>query len=321
MATTSLEEKKDRKKRFPWFKLLRLAGIILFIIIISQVDVKSIWFEIRKANAWFILFALLFQVLLLLTKGMRWHLLNTSNQSQNIIQSFGEFFESYAIGVITPGRFGELMKAGYQNKREQVIASAIRVGAERGADVGFFVLIAGIALYAGNMVNLSQTAGIITIGFGLLVFMIGVLLVSSKKINQLLDRFITNFSDTFIHRQTSNVFYIICLSVISNVFYFVSCYIVAAYALHLDISLLSTSGGVAVSGLLNMLPVTVMGLGTREMTFLYIFNTYPQNQVLALSGLIFAVAQVGGGLISLLLGQIFLQISKKNTAVENSRRN
>jgi len=75
--------------------------------------------------------------------------------------------------------------------------------------------------------------------------------------------------------------------------------------------LLTTSGGVAVSGLLNMLPVTVMGLGTREMTFLYIFNTYPQNQVLALSGLIFAVAQVGGGLISLLLGQIFLQISKK----------
>lgn len=315
MSTTHSDKKKAGIKRFPWFKLLRLAGIILFIIIISQVDIKSIWFEIAKADGWFILFALLFQVFMLLTKGIRWHLLNTSNPSHKIFQSFGEFFESYAIGVITPGRVGELMKAGYQNKREHVIASAIRVGAERGVDAGFFVFIAGIALYAGNMLALNPAIGIITIAGGLLVFVIGVLLFSSKMVNQLILRFIPNFSDTYIQRKPTNVLYIISLSVLSNVFYFVSCYIVAAYALGLNMTLITICGGVAVAGLVNMLPVTVMGLGTREMTFLYIFHTYPQNQVLALSGLIFAVAQVGGGLISLLLGQVFLQISKKNNLV------
>ncbi len=320
MNSGKRQEKKVKNKRFKWFRLLRLAGIILFIVIISQVDVKGIWQEIRKADSWFIVFALFFQGLLLLTKGIRWHLLNASGSSQKLIQSFGEFFESYAIGVITPGRFGELMKAGYQNKREHIFASGIRVGAERGVDVGFFVFIAGTALYSAKMIPVSPTAGLITALSGVLIFMIGVFLFSSKKINLFLSRFISNFSETFIERKASNVVSVICLSVISNIFYFVSCYLIAAYALHLDISLIGVSGGVAVAGLLNMLPITVMGLGTREMTFLYIFHSYPEAQVLALSGLIFAVAQVGGGLISLILGQLFLQISLKSNTVVNSER-
>lgn len=48
------------------------------------------------------------------TKGFRWHLLNVANDSGKLKQSLGEFLESYAIGVITPGRLGELMKAGHQ---------------------------------------------------------------------------------------------------------------------------------------------------------------------------------------------------------------
>jgi uncharacterized membrane protein YbhN (UPF0104 family) len=77
---------------------------------------------------------------------------------------------------------------------------------------------------------------------------------------------------------------------------------------NLPVSFLTVSGGVAIAGLLNMLPITVMGLGTRELTFLYVFKTFSEAQVLALSGLIFLVAQIGGGIIALILGQIFLNL-------------
>ncbi|MEZ5083171.1 MAG: hypothetical protein R2750_06955 [Bacteroidales bacterium] len=60
-----------------------------------------------------------------------------------------------------------------------------------------------------------------------------------------------------------------------------------------------------------MLPVTVMGLGTRELTFLYVFQSFAESQVLALSALIFIVAQIGGGIIAQLLGQVFLLLAKK----------
>ncbi|MEZ5083169.1 MAG: lysylphosphatidylglycerol synthase transmembrane domain-containing protein [Bacteroidales bacterium] len=305
--------KNKSKKRFSWFSLLRLAGIVLFVIILFQVDLKAIWSEIREANLWYLLLAVLFQILLLFTKGIRWHLLNTSNQKQQTFQSLGEFFESYAMGVITPGRLGELMKAGYQSKRETMIASGIRVLAERGVDIGFFVFIAGAALYFGNMVPINSIYEVATLIAGVLVFVIGILLFSSKKVNQFFDRFINNYSLTFIPRKASNIFNIIGLSLISNVFYFVSCYIIAAWGIELNISVITVSAGVAIAGLLNLLPITIMGLGTREISFLYIFSAFPENQILALSALIFIVAQIGGGFIALILGQFFLQISKRKS--------
>jgi len=74
----------------------------------------------------------------------------------------------------------------------------------------------------------------------------------------------------------------------------------------IGLSLIGVSAGVATAGVVNTIPVTVMGLGTREVTFLYVFQEFPRAQVMAFSGLVFLVAQVGGGVISLLLGQILL---------------
>ena len=69
---------------------------------------------------------------------------------------------------------------------------------------------------------------------------------------------------------------------------------------------------VAIAGLLNMLPITIMGLGTREGTFLLLFKPLAEPLILAFSGLVFLVAQIGGGLVSLILGQLFLIAAKKN---------
>ena len=68
---------------------------------------------------------------------------------------------------------------------------------------------------------------------------------------------------------------------------------------------------VAIAGLFNMLPVTVMGLGTREGTFLVLFKPMARSKILAFSGLVFLVAQIGGGLLSLVLGQIFLGMARR----------
>jgi hypothetical protein len=61
---------------------------------------------------------------------------------------------------------------------------------------------------------------------------------------------------------------------------------------------------------INTIPVTIMGLGTRDVTLLYVLRDIPKPQVLAFSGLILLVSQVGGGLIALVGGQIFLYKAK-----------
>ncbi|MCB0821754.1 MAG: flippase-like domain-containing protein [Bacteroidales bacterium] len=311
MKNKSVRLSKKRRK-ISWFNILRLAGIILFIVIISHVDVRMIWTDIKSANIWFLLLALIFQIFLLFTKGFRWHLLNVANDSGKLKQSLGEFLESYAIGVITPGRLGELMKAGHQKNRENIFASGIRVIAERGMDVGMFIFIAGIALLTTKMVMLSRVIPWLIIVVGVLIVISSILILSSAWINRFTGLFIPNFTVTFIHRKPINIINIVGLSILSNLFYFTSCYIIAVYSLNMKLSLVEVSGGVAIAGLFNLLPITIMGLGTRELTFLYVFGPLTKNLVLAFSALMLTIAQIGGGILALILGQFFLYLNKKS---------
>lgn len=80
----------------------------------------------------------------------------------------------------------------------------------------------------------------------------------------------------------------------------------------MKLSLVEVSGGVAIAGLFNLLPITIMGLGTRELTFLYVFGPLTKNLVLAFSALMLTIAQIGGGILALILGQFFLYLNKKS---------
>ncbi|MBC8487465.1 MAG: flippase-like domain-containing protein [Bacteroidetes bacterium] len=302
---------KKERKRFSWFFLLRLTGIVIFIIVILNVDLHAIWQNIKKVNPGYLALALLFQIILLIVKGIRWHILNDGRRNRNaFFQSMGEFLESYAIGVITPGRLGELLKAGYQKKKENIIGSGIRVLAERGLDVGFFVFVAGSAIMWGNLINIQSVWGLIILTSGILIAGVAVLLISSRVIIDWIEKLSKKLTIARKERKAGEVFYIVLLALISNIAYFISCYLLAI-GIKIKMSFLITSGGVAIAGLLNMLPITVMGLGTRELTFLYVFDEFQKAQILALSGLIFLVAQIGGGIFSLLLGQLFLFFNKK----------
>jgi len=306
-----LRNNKIERKRFSWFFLLRITGIVIFIIVILNVDLNEIWQNIKEVNLGYFALAILFQIILLIVKGIRWHILNDGHKDKMaFFKSMGEFLESYAIGVITPGRLGELMKAGYQKKKENIIGSSIRVLAERGLDVGFFVFVAGSAILWGNLIKIQPIWGIIILTSGVLIGGIAVLLISSSVIINWIEKLSKKLTIAKKERTTGEVFYIVLLALISNTAYFFSCYLLAV-GIKIKMTFLFTSGGVAIAGLFNMLPITVMGMGTRELTFLYVFDDFQKTQILALSGLIFLVAQIGGGIFSLLLGQLFLFINKK----------
>jgi uncharacterized protein (TIRG00374 family) len=293
-------------KKVNWFLLIRLTGIVIFIIVLFNVDVQSIWINIKKVNPGYFLLAVLFQFILLFLKGLRWHILNdNSSKPTNIYQSLGEFFESYAIGVITPGRLGELLKAGHQKEKKDMIGSGIQVLAERGMDVGFFLFIAGSAIVWGNLIDINNNIGILPMGFGFLISVFSIVLISNKRITNWMGKLSVKITIELKKRNYREVIAIIILSLLSNLFYFISCFFLVV-GINLNMSFLLSSGGIAISGLINMMPVTVMGLGTRELTF--------KVTILAFSGLIFLVAQIGGGIISLFLGQIFLFLAKKHRA-------
>lgn len=309
---------KNKRKWLSPFLLIRLLGIALFIYILTSVDLSALWQNIKEVNSAFLLFGIAFQILLLFLKAIRWHILNNGSTSgHEIMRSFGEFFESYAIGVMTPGRIGEMVKAGHAKEKNRIMETGIRVVIERGFDLGIFVIIAGLAFIYAFPSEGAVPIGILILLGGLGIFCLAIIFMRSSNATRLAEKLLNKLpllklklNLSFRKRSNGVQFSVILLSIFSNLSYFVSCYFLAA-GLSIDFSILYISGVVAIAGLLNMLPVTIMGLGTREATFLLMFKPLTEPLILAFSGLVFLVAQIGGGLISLILGQLFLLLTNK----------
>jgi len=313
---------KKRNKLSP-FLLIRLIGIVLFIYILTTVDLRSMWDNLKGVKVDLLLYGILFQLLLLFLKAFRWHILNSGSKNiPKIMRSLGEFFESYAIGVITPGRVGEMVKAGHAREKNKIMETGIRVLVERGFDLGIFVLLAGIALSVTFRDEAAWLISILFILSGIVILTLAFIFMRSAKATLLIQKLLNRIPFinltvklSFQKRSGSVQMAVIVLSLASNFSYFISCYFLAL-GLMFDQGILFISGAVAIAGLLNMLPVTVMGLGTREGTFLLLFKPMAEPLILAFSGLVFLVAQIGGGLISLILGQLFLSMSTKKDSVK-----
>jgi glycosyltransferase 2 family protein len=302
-----------KQKKFNWFLLLRFAGILLFIVVISRTNLRELWGWMKTVDRSYLLLAVGFQVMLLLFKAWRWYMLNEDGMSAGrLARRSGEFFEGYALGVITPGRLGELMKAGHAGTRTGILGAGLRVIAERGMDLSIFIVLGGIAMAQGFLPGISPLWGWLTTLIGLGGMCLTILILVSpavvrfaEKLMKLVRLLGKDKSLGYVHRTRLNASGFLFWSLMSNLSYFVCCYFLAN-GVGMDLSFIGVSGGVAVAGVVNSVPVTVMGLGTRELTFLYVFSAFPRAQVMAFSGLVFLVAQIGGGLISLILGQILL---------------
>jgi glycosyltransferase 2 family protein len=314
MATQSTRKKTGKRI----FNALRLLGVVLFVVILFRVDLRAIGQALLSTNIRLLLLGVFFQFIVLFTKGIRWHLMNDGKSAWKFrALSLGRFYESYAIGVVTPGRMGDLLKAGHESGRNNIMSAGFRVLAERGIDIGIFVILAGLSVLSGYYFEMESVVGWFVIAGGAMVLLISFLIMSSRFFTKQLNKFFQCFPGKWRELNLEGRRYsayattwILVLSMVSNLSYFVSCYFLGLSA-GIEAGFIWISGAVAVSGLLNMLPVTIMGLGTRELIFLYVFQSFSQGMVLAFSFLVVLVAQIGGGLISLMAGQFLLYKTRK----------
>lgn len=297
----------------------RLLGIILFVIILAQIDIKEALTIASGASLLYLVLALLFQVFMLIAKGFRWHILNRKKQvKSDIVTSFGRFLESYATGVITPGRLGELLKVGHEQTRSDKITAILRVIFERGIDISIFMFVAGLFLVSGIFFDKFYEPGIIVIVISLFAFGLSLLVLFSKAVlrftESLVNKIFRKKEPVQIHMQQLNAketinFFL--LSLVSNFFAFYSVYMLAI-SINLDAGFLWVSGAVSVAGLVNILPITIMGLGTREFVYLEIFQGYEQSLVMAFSFLVFVTAQFFGGIFAMVSGQLLIYFKSRN---------
>lgn len=309
-----------KKRKINVFVLLRLLGIALFIYIVSKFDIGSILSALENINPSLFILGILFQFLVLVFKGIRWHLMNDGRKRGRYwVRSFGRFFESYAIGVVTPGRLGELIKVGHEENRNDRVSTFFRIVSERGFDVSIFVLFGVAGLFFGSFIEMESWLKYLFLFAGLFLLILSWMILTSPLMVMWLQFIISKLpgklSAARIEKKQMKkgvVSLLFLLSVFGSFSHFISCYFLAG-SVGLDIPFLVVGGGVVIAGLLNMLPVTVLGMGTRELIFLSVFSDYSKTLVMAFSISILLVAQIGGGVVSMLLGQLFIYFDKRNS--------
>ena len=102
-------------------RFIRPAGPLLFLLILSRIDLGRTAEMLRTVRPQFLLAAAILCPLLILLQSWRWHLLLwQQGVSYGFVPAFAVYNSALAAGDVTPGWLGTLVKALYLRKDESV---------------------------------------------------------------------------------------------------------------------------------------------------------------------------------------------------------
>ncbi len=280
-----------------------LLGIILFIIILSKTNLREIFQNIKGINPLYLVLAILMAFPILLNKSLCW---NYIKRQQGIKYSLKDSFLMYCagmyIGILTPGRLGELTKALYLKKdgysTGKSLVSAIL---DRLSDFVFLLVFVFIGSLFLSTVFQKQIL-ILILGIVISVLLLILLLKTGLikwVLNKIFNIFIPqkhqkswkinfqDFANDFKIYRLKNYLIIFLITTFSWVFYYLQMYILAK-GLNINVPLLYLAISITVAGLITLIPVSISGIGTRDIALILLFSPFliAREQVIAFSALI-----------------------------------
>jgi hypothetical protein len=287
-----------------------LLGIIIFLIVLSKTNLGEIFKNIEKIKFIYLFGGLLLTLPTMFTKALGW---NYIKKQQGINYSLKNSFLMYCsglyLGLVTPGRLGELTKALYLKKDGYSIGKSLTsVVLDRLTDVVFLLAF----VFLGSLLFLDALQKtilipilciIITVVLFLMLLKMGLIkwglnklfyfLVPEKyqkswKVNS--QDFINGFKDYTL----KNYIVIFLITMISYLFYYLQMYLLAkGVGINIHFSYLSVA--VTIAGLITLIPISISGIGTRDAALIFLLTplSVPKEQVIVFSMLILLMVAWG----------------------------
>ena len=306
-----------------------LIGFFLLIFVIYRLNLETLLLAFKKINYPLLILGLLLTPFVILIKSWRWNYLK-KNQDINyrLTDSILMYSVAAAIGLLTPGRIGEVSKIAYlKNDRCSTGQSLVSVVMDRLLDLFFLMFFGylGIIFFFGFFEK-------ITLIYSIIIFsIIGLVFIIKKRLYYKLIKRIfaiiiplkyqkswqTNFSDFLNGIKIYNkkvYFYSLFITLLAWLIYYLQIYLFAKSIWLIKVPFLYLAIAVTVSGFISLLPISFLGIGTRETTLMLLLSPLAINpeRIILLSELILLDFLVVGviGVISwifkpLPLAQIF----------------
>ncbi len=311
-------------------KFLPIIGIFLLVYLIYKIGLISLFNTIKYANLFYILLGLILTPVFILPLGYKWYKILKLQGFTNI--NFYYIMKLYYIGAfygfITPARAGSLIRAYYlkEKTKKGLIECASSIVIERILDL---LTIFSIA-FVGSLIFLNKSdvnvTSLLIISFITLLILIFIFMRKSRGIfilsfiyNYLLPKNIREKADTSLNQfydslpKLRKLIFIFSLTILTWVGLYFQTYIFAI-AFHINVPFHIFMTFSSIGTIIATLPISISGLGTRELTLITLFSLYnvtPESIIsMSLSSFF------GIGLIEALTGLFFIYKGDKNEILD-----
>jgi uncharacterized protein (TIRG00374 family) len=275
-------------------KILPLFGIVIFVFILWNLDWSMMFQTFTGLNTTFLLIALVLQVPILTLKALKWKvLIRPYSVDFPLTKALTSWLVGFSAGIITPGRMGDLVRAYYLRGKLSLGKSLTTVIADRIIDV--FVLLFFSALGVIMFVTMYTTGLEYGLLFPLLsvffvAFVLAVYILTRKGIViRILKPFYRRIVPQKYEKKASRVFHdfyrgledmkkkkrflvaSICIGTVTWILNFFQIHVLSL-SMNIDISFIFIVSIIPIITLLDALPISFSGVGTRDAAMIFFFG-------------------------------------------------
>jgi len=270
-------------------KIIPIIGILIFVFLLFRIGIKNILSSLISGNLLFIFISMLLVPIIIFLQAFKW---NVILKKQKIGIPFPIVLKLQLIsifyGFLTPGRIGSFVRIFYvkEHTKKKLSESMSNVVLDKALDffmVFLFALFGSLLLGNYLLDNLIYVIGII---FAAFVFCILFFLKKERSafvlrlVYKLLipNRFKKDAKNSFhsFYKDMLNIKDLtlpFILAFLTWVFIYTQMYVFAR-AYSIDIGYFYTIAIFSISVVVSLIPITISGLGTRELTLVALFSIF-----------------------------------------------
>jgi glycosyltransferase 2 family protein len=317
-------------------KIMHFVGVAIFVVILSRLDLSELWRIILSLNPFYLSLSIIAQILTNLLKSERWRMLLSFYQDFRFLQVLKINVYGSLYAAVTPGKLGVgFMAPLIKNSTLSYSQIFFSIIVDRLLDVitiiltGYFGFVFLADAIAVDKKYLLVVTVALVIFFFFAYYIIRRSLKKSRDIIAIenktggrIERFYSKLNLirhnilNFTRDSSVDAMKIICKVIIINLlaffFYYITIYF-AALSLGLNISYMFIVLSYSVVTLLGMLPVSISGIGTRDISLIFFFNILgiSAEKAIALSFIDLIIMNYGIILLLLLILNIGRFITNK----------
>lgn len=271
-------------------KYIPIIGILLFLFILWRIGISDILNSLVRVKIIFLIIFILFMIPIISIQVFKWYyIIRVQGIKISFFESFKFHMVSSFLGSITPGRVGLLSKIFFlkRNTKKSIgeCASSVIL------DKLFDLIILFIFGFLGSLLLLKKHDLNLLLGLFLIIFVIGIFFLLNRKIARFFLKWIYRYFIPKKFKETArlnfNNFYEsiprlkklitpFLITSLSWILLYTQAYILA-YGFDIKVPYVYFICIISIVTLITLLPITILGVGTRELSLIALFSSFGVN--------------------------------------------